>query len=86
MTRAVAIAPTALPRPAVVCNSTKAGELSPKANPAAMPTTDPSCKASTNRRSEGKFTRKGISVDPGLEKMVVKPSSRIISKQTSLIV
>src|SRR3954471_17371379 len=76
LTRAVASAPTALPRPAVVCRRTNAGSPRPTAHPGAMPTTDPSWRASTKRRSSGRPARNGTSVEPGLEKIVVRPSLR----------
>src|SRR3954471_17771943 len=76
LTRAVASAPTALPRPAVVCRRTNAGSPRPSAPPVAMPTTDPSWRASTKRRWSGRPARNGTSVEPGLEKIVVSPSLR----------
>src|SRR4051794_41801354 len=48
-----------------------------------MPTTEPSCRASTNRRSSGRPVRKLISVDPGLAKIVVMPKRRKTSKVAS---
>ena len=50
-TRAVASAPTALPRPAVVWRIASAGSDRPIAQPVAIPTTDDSWRASTNSRS-----------------------------------
>src|SRR3984885_10674105 len=48
-----------------------------------MPTTDPSCRASTNRMSGGRSVRKGTSVEPGLPKIVVSPCRRITSSTAS---
>ena len=82
-TRAVASAETALPSPAVVCSRAKAGSPRPIAKPVAMPTTEPSCSASTKRRSSGRPVRNETSVEPGLEKIVVSPSPRRTSKVAS---
>ena len=41
--------------------------------PAAIATTAPSCNPSTKRRSSGRPARNGTSVEPGLEKIVVRP-------------
>ena len=82
-TRAVASAPTALPSPGVVCRSASAGSPRAIAQPVAMPTTDPSCSASTNSRSSGSPVRNGTSVDPGLANRVVRPRSRRTSTTAS---
>ena len=73
MTRAVAIAPTALPKPAVVCSRQRAGSPLARAYPLAIPTTEFSCRARTKEKSSGRSVRKATSVDPGLAKMVVTP-------------
>ena len=75
-TRAVASAATALPRPAVVCRSASAGRPVPIAYPVARPITEPSCRPSTKRRSSGRPTRNGTSVEPGFAKSVVSPRRR----------
>src|SRR5450631_4188223 len=80
--RAVAIAPTALPRPAVVCNSTRAGRPFPSAQPVAIPTTEPSCRPRTKSRSAGRSASIGTSVDPGFAKMVVI-SCRLMTATTA---
>src|SRR5690348_14480371 len=48
-----------------------------------MPTTDPSCRPSTKRRSDGKPARNGISVEPGFEKTVVRSRRRSRSSTAS---
>ena len=83
LTRAVASAPTAFPRPAVVCRIASAGSPRPIAQPVAMPTTEPSCSPSTKRRSSGRSASSLISVEPGLAKIVVRPYSRKTSKVAS---
>lgn len=82
-TRAVASAPTAFPSPAVVWSTTHAGEPEPKAHPVAIPTTEPSCSASTKRRSDGSPASSVTSVDPGLAKIVVIPRSRSTASAAS---
>jgi hypothetical protein len=66
-----------------VCRFTNAGRPVAIAWPVAIPTTDPSCSASTNSKSWGRSVRKGISVEPGLPKIVFRPSRRITSKVSS---
>ena len=66
LTRAVASAPTALPRPAVVCRTASAGSPRPIAQPVAMPTTELSWSASTKRKSAGRSVSSLISVEPGI--------------------
>src|SRR4029079_11759274 len=83
LTRAVASAPTAFPRPAVVWRSARAGSRRPIAQQVAMPTTELSCGPRTKRRSVGRSARSGISVDPGLAKIVVRPRRRRTSKVAS---
>ena len=83
LTRAVASAETAFPRPGVVCKSTNEGCPLPSAKPVAIPTTEPSCRARTNSRSGGKSTRNGTSVEPGLEKIFVIPRRRRTSNAAS---
>ena len=75
----MAIAATAFPSPGVLCRSASAGLPRPIAYPQAMLTTDPSCSASTKRRSSGSPARNGTSVLPGLEKIVVSSSRRSTS-------
>jgi hypothetical protein len=82
-TRAVARADTALPSPAVVWTSTKAGSPLPIAYPLAIPTSAPSWSASTNRKSSGRPPRNVTSVEPGLANTVVRPRSRRTSKTAS---
>ena len=86
LSRAVAIAATALPSPGVLCSSASAGRPEPSAWPEAIATTEPSCSASTNVRSSGSPARNGTSVEPGLEKIVVRPRRRRTSKLASLTV
>jgi hypothetical protein len=63
-TRAVAIAPIAFPKPAVVCTIANAGSPVAMARPVAIPMTEPSCRARVNCRSSGKSERRLISVEP----------------------
>ena len=51
--------------------------------PIAIETTEPSCSASTKRRSPGRPARNGTSVEPGLEKIVVSSSRRRTSNVAS---
>ena len=83
MTRAVASAPTAFPRPAVVCRIASAGSPRPIAQPVAMPTTELSCSPRTNRKSPGRSASSLISVDPGFAKIDVRPYSRQTSNVAS---
>ena len=69
----MASAATALPSPGVECSSASAGAPRPIAWPAAIPTAEPSCSASTKRRSSGRPARNGTSVEPGFENSVVSP-------------
>ena len=79
----MAIAATAFPSPGVQCRSASAGAPRPSAYPQAMLTTEPSCSASTKRRSSGSPARNGTSVLPGLEKIVVSSSRRSTSNVAS---
>ncbi len=51
-----------------------------------MPTTEPSCSPNMKSNSSGKFVKSGISVDPGLENILVMPVMRSTSKDASLTV
>src|SRR5215203_3509833 len=76
-------APIAFPRPGPVCRLTRAARSVPWAYPSAIPKALASCSASTYRKSSGKSRKNGNSVEPGLPKTVVIPSSRKRSKVTS---
>nr|QEO74030.1 hypothetical protein [uncultured bacterium] len=72
---AVRRAPMLLPIPGPAWTFTTAGYLVAWENPSAIPIADASWRASTYRKSDGKFLRKGASVEPILPKMVVRPNS-----------
>ena len=81
LARAVASAPTALPRPGRRVQQHQ--RRRPRAERVARrhPDHEPSCRASTNVMSSGSPTRNGTSVDPGLAKIVVSPRSRSAAKR-----
>ena len=62
---------------------TKAGSPEAIATPVAIPTTEPSCRPSTKRRSSGRPASSGTSVEPGLEKIVSRPRARRTSNVAS---
>ena len=66
-----------------MCSSAIAGSPRAIAQPVAIPTTEPSCSASTKRRSAGSPASSAISVDPGFAKMVVSPPARSTSNAAS---
>ena len=83
LTRAVASAPTAFPRPGRGVQDRERRLARPIAQPVAMPTTELSCSPSTNRRSSGRSASSEISVEPGFAKSVVSPRRRQTSNVAS---